>query len=971
MAQFLNNLLTASIHGSIVILAVILLRLVLRKTPKKYICLLWLLAGIRLLMPIEIRSDLSLQPEFALPVDWNLPALLPMIWGIVAICFGIYSMVSYIKLKAKVREAVRIRGGWECDKIETAFILGFIKPRIYIPMGMNHQARKHILEHERTHLDKGDHWIKMIGFLALALHWFNPLVWIAYILLCKDIEMACDERVVQFMELEERKSYSAALIACSSRQRYVSANPIAFGEVNVKKRILSVLNYKKPGFWISMLGVVAFFFVAVCLVTSPPAAAEIPVLETLSPEQQAQQDLIEKCQADVEAAFAQEEFLHEILGTNARGDVSWYTRIYKLGDNTMWTYSPSGRGEITEGRMELNGKHYAWQYGGWVETDTPDEKFETWLDLFRWDAATAAYVGEDTYEDATGLIFTFRWEGADKTVHTATATCSYEHDGDLQALSIEQPNHETAIRVHLMFDYDGTIVEGRTSVADCFAEAEAAIMKGMVTAEELAVQAEYDAWGIYFRVDDDRLSARGSDVYFAQDEVGFGTISTTDKYWLEKKAGDKWEMVPTVTTPQWTGDGSGVAKSSSTYGYLDWSELYGELEAGCYRMGKTFRCYDREANYSKEQAFYSEFEIYERVDSSSPEAKAAVERCYAELEELKQRESIHWLSLSGSDGSMEYWVSGDDYLRISFYPGPERIPQEEWTEHEKSLFPRTDRTVRYDGIMYRDVHEDPEVLTSAVLGMGVFSLDGYVGSWDASEISNDFNMLFVERDNKVITFPEGVGVVSDEMVRFVRTWDNVNDPNIYEEQLTYKFDENGDLCYMAYETDLGTDHPYISSIEIFDDTAEEIEARIRPYTENLIVGSFSWKDAKTKYTADVFNIRETGFINTEVMPVSGPVDAARLALKEYPNLGEYLSLDVAHDDAAGMWKVTIEGYVDYQSTYAYRDVYIADNGVTCLLVYAPSAGMRPESKQRKPVLHGQASVFCQPVQYSAAVIILI
>ena len=244
----MSNLVTAGIHGSVAILAVILLRLVLRKTPKKYICLLWLLAGIRLLMPIEIRSELSIQPEFALPVDMNLPVLLPLAWGIVAACFGIYSLVSYLKLKDKVREAVRIRGGWECDKIDTAFILGFIKPRIYIPMGMNHQARKHILEHERTHLDKGDHWIKMIGFLALALHWFNPLVWIAYIMLCKDIEMACDERVVQFMELEERKSYSAALLSCSSRQMHFSANPVAFGEVSVKQRILSVLNYKKPSF---------------------------------------------------------------------------------------------------------------------------------------------------------------------------------------------------------------------------------------------------------------------------------------------------------------------------------------------------------------------------------------------------------------------------------------------------------------------------------------------------------------------------------------------------------------------------------------------------------------------------------------------------------------------------------------------------------------------------------------------------
>ena len=931
MTQFLENLLTASFHGSIVILAVILLRLVLRKTPKKYICMLWLLSGIRLLLPIEIRTELSLQPSIALPFEMAWPAVLPWIWGAVACLFGIYSAVSYLKLKNQVREAVRIRGGWESDRIDTAFILGFIKPRIYIPMGMNRQARKHILEHERTHLDKGDHWIKMIGFLALSLHWFNPLVWVAYILLCKDIEMACDERVVQFMELEERKSYSAALIACSSKQMHFAASPVAFGEVSVKQRILSVLNYKKPSFWISLLGVVAFFFVAVCLVTSPPAPAEAPAV-TLSPEEQARQDLVDQCHADVEAAFAKDEFFYEIIASNTRGDVGWCARVFKQGDDTMWTYNPSSYGEVTEGRMERSGKHYAWQYGSWVETDTPDDRFASWLDLFRWDSETAAYVGEDPYEDATGLIFTFRWEGEDKTIHTATATCSYQQDGELQGMTVEQPNHETATRVNLYFGALEGLYEPGKTVSDFFTEAEENIMKGMVTAQELEVQVEYDRWGIHFRVDDDRLSAKGSDVYFSQDELGFGTISTTDKYWLEKKAGDRWETVPTVATPQWTDEGIGVAKGTASYGYLDWSPIYGELEAGQYRMGKTFWCYDREANYNQEHAFYSEFEIFESVDSASPEAKAAVERCYTELEELKQRESIHWISVSGGDSTMEYWVNDRNYLRISSWDGPD-VPMEQWSEHDKSLFPRTDTTVRYDGNMYRDVRKDPEVLTSEVLGMGVFTLDGYRDNWDASDISNDFNMLFFERGNHTITFPEGIGVISDEMVRFRQTWPVVGLE--FDEAgaiLTYKFDENGDLCYMEYETDYD-DHTTIFYIEIFDDTAAEIDAKIKPYTENLIVGDFSWEAAKAKYTDEEFNIRETGFINTEIAPISGPVEAARLALKEYPNLGEYLSVDVTHDDAAGMWKVTIESYVDYQSTYAYRDVYIADNGVTCLLVY--------------------------------------
>ncbi len=200
--------------------------------------------------------------------------MIPILWLVIAAMFLLSSMVSYRILRGKVRGATPIPGGWESDNIETAFILGFVRPQIYIPRGMTPKVRQYILAHERTHLDKGDHWIKMIGFLALALHWFNPLVWVAYILLSKDIEMACDERVVQYMELSERKAYSNALLTCSTNRVHYAASPVAFGEVSVKSRILSILNYRKPSFWMGLLSVLAICFVAVCLVTSPTAQDE-------------------------------------------------------------------------------------------------------------------------------------------------------------------------------------------------------------------------------------------------------------------------------------------------------------------------------------------------------------------------------------------------------------------------------------------------------------------------------------------------------------------------------------------------------------------------------------------------------------------------------------------------------------------------------------------------------------------------
>ena len=198
------------------------------------------------------------------------------LWCIVAVSLLCASLISYAHLRRQVKNARKIRGGWECEGLETAFVLGFLKPKIYIPAGVSDNTRQQILAHERTHLDKGDHWIKLIGFLALVLHWFNPLVWVSYILLCKDIEMACDQRVVQFMDLPERKAYSAALLDCSTHKVHYAACPVAFGEVSVKYRIKSVLSYKKPAFWISLLGVLAIAFVAVCLGTNPVEKQEDP-----------------------------------------------------------------------------------------------------------------------------------------------------------------------------------------------------------------------------------------------------------------------------------------------------------------------------------------------------------------------------------------------------------------------------------------------------------------------------------------------------------------------------------------------------------------------------------------------------------------------------------------------------------------------------------------------------------------------
>lgn len=393
MADFLR----LSTQGSIVILAVAALRLVLKKAPKRLICLLWLLAGLRLLLPFQIESSLSLQPRQAagvlpavrqdddygeargeiLDAEGNLLAgkplesspgrgeisdsegnvlaekplkdpsgrdeilddqgqqiigttnktdwtnFLPYIWLLGVAAMGASSVAAYLRLKKRVRDSVVLEEGvWVTGSIDTAFVLGFFRPRIYLPVWLEEGHREFVLAHERSHIARRDHWWKLLGYVALSLHWFNPIVWLGYILLCRDLEMACDENVVKAMDLSRRKAYSAALVSCSAVHHTIAACPVAFGEICVKKRVKNVLNFKKPGFWITLAAVLAAISVAVFLLTSPGMTMEEKVTESLYEQ-------LDKLQAADDVHFE--------ISIKLAGEYDYYTgqeqEFWKHGDD--------------------------------------------------------------------------------------------------------------------------------------------------------------------------------------------------------------------------------------------------------------------------------------------------------------------------------------------------------------------------------------------------------------------------------------------------------------------------------------------------------------------------------------------------------------------------------------------------------------------------------------------------------------
>ena len=304
------KLVNLSISASWLILAVLVLRVVLKKAPKWVMPLLWGVVALRLVCLFSIESALSLIPsaetipseivtETRAPVLYEqatldivtnptLPSAAEVPVGVsrqqAQVDFNIYSvlwlagmaallvhaLVSAGKLKKKLATAILLRDNiYESEFVDSPFVFGVVKPNIYLPMHMDEGTAAYVIAHERAHLARRDHWWKVLGYLVLALHWFNPLVWVAYILFCRDIELACDEKVVKGLDGAARADYSQALLSCAAPGRAVAACPLAFGEGNIKTRVKSALHYKKPAFWVAAAAVLAVVIVAVCFLTNP------------------------------------------------------------------------------------------------------------------------------------------------------------------------------------------------------------------------------------------------------------------------------------------------------------------------------------------------------------------------------------------------------------------------------------------------------------------------------------------------------------------------------------------------------------------------------------------------------------------------------------------------------------------------------------------------------------------------------
>lgn len=389
MEALFLKLVNLSLTAGWLVLAVVVLRLIFRKAPRWIFCALWGLVALRLICPVSVESVLSLIPSAEpLPQDiiytatphidsgiemvdrvvnpilmeslgaagpltsanptqiWSF--ILAHVWVIGAAAMLLYALASFLLLKHRVSTATLLKKGVkQSERVVSPFVLGVIRPVIYLPYGISDDDLEHVLAHEQAHIRRKDHWWKPIGFLLLSVYWFNPLMWVAYVLLCRDIEAACDEKVIKGMEKEPRRAYSTALLNCSVHRRSIAACPLAFGETGVKSRIKNVMNYKKPAFWTILLAVVAAIIAAVCLLTNPADSGEEKPNDTAYPVPVVNITTIDPnmCVIDESSVFFVDETnLYRVGYLGTAGFVYYADGTKETVEQALW----SGRIEISD-----------------------------------------------------------------------------------------------------------------------------------------------------------------------------------------------------------------------------------------------------------------------------------------------------------------------------------------------------------------------------------------------------------------------------------------------------------------------------------------------------------------------------------------------------------------------------------------------------------------------------------------------
>ena len=731
MEALFLKLVNMSITASWLVLAIIAVRLIFKKAPKWILCLLWGLVAVRLICPFSIESSLSLIPDAEplsqqtsyssetvkqangdiLDSEGNIileqhPAangdildsegniivevrdgirtypeeeqthsrmyFLSRIW---LAGFGLmlaYTVVSYYLLKRKVSTAIPLkRGIKQSEYVDSPFVLGIIRPVIYLPFSMEEGDMAYVIAHEKAHIRRRDHWWKPFGFLLLSVYWFNPVLWVAYILLCRDIEAACDEKVIKDMEKDERRAYSTALLNCSIHRRRIAACPLAFGETGVKARVKSVMNYKKPAFWVILIALVVSIIVAVCFLTNP--VNELPITMHL--------DYVSRTRADLKFVYddslAEGEFevsenyeletwerdawysvgrpevqasepIHEVQSEDADYD-SWsllnFEEHYgRLGDGTYRIVKEVTIHNDSNG-SEIHPIYAEFTIGGVADkyiTYTLEDITPTGAKLYEHET-----IDEDAqlvYEGNEGFWLECNqdgiWEYFEPTEYTVLGIPGVKH----YVKEKIYPSSHSELDWSFLYGElpDGTyrIARDVTYIAEGDLRVCTAYVEFTISSSPVTISLE-------------NARPTGATILFHQNqELINGPLLCNYEYFLQQQANGKWEDLPKkaeIPFPDQTYDIAVLHHNG-----VDWEQLYGRLPVGNYRLGKVIPITSGEhPEYTTVYAEFSVDNVYTWFDRYS-----------TDVNERSPKDNV--VALFGMEGvSLSYGSSINEILLVS------------------------------------------------------------------------------------------------------------------------------------------------------------------------------------------------------------------------------------------------------------------------------------------------------------------
>ena len=850
----------------------------------------------------------------------------------------VYNIYAYARLSAKTAGAVRLRKNiYLGDHIPTPFVKGLIRPKIYLPSTLAEAERRYIIAHERCHIKRRDPLWKLLGYIALCIHWFNPLVWLAFILSAKDMEMSCDEAVIGMYGPKIRAEYSASLLRLATPHRFVALTPLAFGEGDTKGRVMNMAKWKKPGFWAMLCAAIVCIAVLAACATNPSETTEqAETNETTAPATEPAENLLQITEAEADKLCA--DALEQLKSAESYYIVYEFPDLYDRNSRMTMDYRRHGNNLVAENPegdalignwIIFDGKYGSFYGDFWViveeeTTRNANDWLRNWSLEGKTVSAREVNGNTVTYEAAWPYELTPEYE------YCGSLTYHLNNDGTLNHIErtyvLVTPEGESELTVDsitvMQEDPEATYAAIKVIADQCIShsELEEARYQDKLVSEIPSNKTMYDqdfALGAgqmrwYFHNEEyscklgcDNPTPTGVTVYHTEADQASVKITAEEIYWLEVFEDGKWRYVDENIK-----EVHDEVRSISVSFYdgdrytLDWSDSYGALKPGFYRVGRyyTVRMPGKDDDT---QVCYSKFRLY---DENQEEL---IKKCRNAMTTLLEGKSYHVSCYRLVDSGVvhtfddQYWKYADNYLEHS-------IPTME------------DGNVGITGIMLRDGKgyslrwQENDVTKPLTNWSSLDFLDEtQFRLWDVS---------FEIYDSKVIGAEKNGSEVSIYMEY------DFHDNAYTKTEICFTFHEDGSL---AGAKTIGHCHDgstvLEASMEVLDTPAEEIKALI----ESQDVSKppvFSWAEDKDKYP----DAQTDGFKNTAKSPVKSMEDALWLADKECTMPTQdvltgdrYNIVEIAYDPDAGIWRV----FLKYsQNIDGDQIIYINDDGITVMIV---------------------------------------